>query len=194
MLDSNFVILASIIASVGGFSYLLDTIKGKVKPNRVSFLMWSIAPLIAFAAQLQQGVGIEALLTFSAGIIPLVVFFASFVNKEAEWKISKFDIFCGSFSLIGVILWLVTKQGNLAIAFSILADAAASAPTILKSYKHPETEAAWPYFASTIGAVITLLTLKQITFSNAGFVVYLLLVTLVIFILVQFKIGKKTKK
>jgi len=54
MINQNFVILGAIIATAGGLSYLIDTLKGKVKPNRVSYLLWSIAPLIAFFAEINQ--------------------------------------------------------------------------------------------------------------------------------------------
>jgi len=46
--------------------------------------------LIAFKAQIKEGVGIhQALLTFMVGFIPLIIFIASFINKKAYWKIGK---------------------------------------------------------------------------------------------------------
>jgi hypothetical protein len=70
MLNSNFVIVGTLIGAVGALAYLIDTVKGKVKPNRVSFLLWSIAPFIAFAAQIKQGVGIESLMTSALAFCP----------------------------------------------------------------------------------------------------------------------------
>ncbi|HLO13486.1 MAG TPA: hypothetical protein VK206_01565, partial [Anaerolineales bacterium] len=153
MLHPNFVIVGTILGSIGTLAYIIDTIKGRVKPNRVSFLLWSIAPFIAFAAMLKQGVGISSLMTFSTGFLPLLVFIASFVNKKAEWKITRFDLVCGFLSVIGLALWLITKVGNVAIIFSILADGLAAVPTIRKAYYYPETEIAWPWFATSIGVI-----------------------------------------
>jgi hypothetical protein len=191
MLHSNFVIIGTLIGAVGSFAYLIDTVKGKVKPNRVSFLLWSIAPLIAFFAQIKQGVGLEALMTFSTGFLPLTVLIASFVNKQAEWKLTRFDLLCGVLSLVGLVLWLVTKVGNVAIFFSIVADGLAAVPTIVKSYRYPDTELAWPWLATVIGVVLTLLTLPALTFANSGFIIYILVVNLLIFVLVQFRLGEK---
>jgi hypothetical protein len=191
MLNSNFVIVGTLIGAVGALAYLIDTVKGKVKPNRVSFLLWSIAPFIAFAAQIKQGVGIESLMTFSTGFLPILTFGASFVNKKAEWKITKFDLVCGALSMLGLILWLITKVGNIAITFSILADGLAAVPTIVKAYKYPDTELAWPWIATVFGVVLTLLTLSEWTFANSGFIVYILLVNTLIFSLIQFRIGEK---
>lgn len=191
MLDQNFIIIGTLIGAAGSLAYLIDTVKGKVKPNRVTFLLWSIAPFIAFAAQIKQGVGLESLMTFSTGFLPFTVFIALFVNKKAEWKIIKFDIVCGVLSMIGLILWLVTKVGNVAITFSILADGMAAIPTIVKAYKYPDTEMAWPWIATVFGVVLTLLTLNELTFANSGFIIYILLVNTLIFSLVQFRIGEK---
>lgn len=191
MLNQNFVIVGALIGAAGSVAYLVDTVKGKVKPNRVSFLLWAIAPLIAFAAQIRQGVGLEALMTFSTGFLPLTVFIASFVNKKAEWKITIFDVICGVLSIIGLILWLVTRVGNIAIAFSIMADALAAIPTLVKAYKYPDTEIAWPWIASVFGVILTLLTLNELTFANSGFIIYILIVNTLIFSLVQFRIGEK---
>jgi len=193
MIDQNFVIVGAIIAAAGSLSYLVDTLKGKVKPNRVSFLLWSLAPLIAFFAEVKQGVGIQALMTFIVGFLPLTIFIASFVNKKAVWNLTGFDLMCGALSIIGLVLWFITKSGNIAIIFSILADGLAAMPTIVKSFNYPETESAWPYFASTISGILTLLTIKVWNLANIGFPLYIVLITLVIFSLVQFKLGKQIR-
>jgi hypothetical protein len=195
MIDERFTILGSIIAMIGGLSYLIATIKGRVKPNKVSFLLWSFAPLIAFAAQIKEGVGfLLALITFVAGIEPFLIFVASFLNKKAEWKLNRFDLACGAVAVLGLILWQITKTGNIAIGFSILADGMAALPTIIKSFNYPETESGWPYFTTVISAVITLLAVKNYSFITIGFTVYLFTVCLIIFVLVQFKLGKTLSK
>ncbi|MFZ4523716.1 MAG: hypothetical protein ACOYNC_18585 [Bacteroidales bacterium] len=165
--------------------------KGKVKPNRVSFLLWSVVPFIAFFAQIKQGVGLVALMTFSAGFLPFTVFIASFANKQAEWKLTWFDLLCGILSLVGLVLWMITKVGNVAIFFSIIADGFAAVPTIVKAYKYPDTEIAWPWIATVIGIVLTLLTLSTFTFANSGFILYILVMNMLIFLLVKFRLGEK---
>ena len=191
MLHPNFVIVGALIGAIGSIVYLIEVVKGKVRPNRVSFLLWSIAPFIAFAAQINQGVGLVSLMTFSNGLLPLMIFIASFVNKKAEWKLTQFDLLCGFLSVIGLVLWLITKVGNVAIFFSIFADGLAAVPTIVKSYKYPDTELAWPWMATSIGVVLALLTLKEWTFANSGFILYLLIANVIIFTLIQFRIGEK---
>lgn len=190
MLSPGFVVVGTAIGAVGGFAYAVDTLRGKIKPNRVSFLLWSLFPLIAFAAEFKQGVGILSLLVLSQAVLPLLVFIASFVNKQAEWKLTRFDLFCGLLSLVGLALWLITRSGNVAIIFSIMADGMAAVPTIRKAYLYPETEVAWPWAAMALGVMITLLTLKSWTFAAYGFLIYLLICNLTIAVLAKFKVGR----
>ena len=191
MLPDYFVIIGTLIGAAGSVAYLVNTVKGKVRPNRVTFLMWSFVPFIAFSAQIQQGVGIEALMTFSTGFLPLTVFIASFANKASEWKLTRFDVVCGILSLVGLVLWMITKVGNIAIFFSIVADALAAVPTVVKAWKYPETEIAWPWIATVSGVLLTLLTLSEFTFANCGFILYILAVNIVIYTLVRFRLGRK---
>ncbi len=194
MINENFIYLGFFISFAGGITYLVDTIKGKAKPNRISWFFWFLAPFIAFAAEVQKGVGLQALMTFSVGFNPLLVFLASFINKNAYWKLSKTDYIYGALALLGIILWKMTGEGNIAILFAILADGLASIPTIIKSYKNPETESSTLFLLSLINATITLLTIKTWTFAHWGFPVYIFVIDAIIYSLIRFVIGKHISK
>lgn len=193
MINENFVILGVIIQFIGGLSYLIDTVKGKVQPNKVSWLLWCIAPLVAFAAELSQGVGIQSLATFITGFVPLLVFTASFFNKKAQWKLSRFDLICGTLSFVGIAIWYITKVGNVAIFFSILADGLAALPTIIKSYHEPESENDLVYLLGIVNAGIALLVINTWTFQNYGFPLYLFFIQVILVLLIRFKLGKKVR-
>jgi len=194
MINENFVILGVIIAFLGGLKYVFETIKGNTKPNKVTWFLWALAPLIAFAAELKQGVGIQSWMTFVVGFTPLLVFLASFINKQAYWKLTRFDLICGALALLGLLLWYVTRVSNIAILFSILADGLAAVPTIVKSYRYSETEDYFVYLASAISAGLTLLTITTWNFATFGFPIYILTICLILFTLIKFKIGKLLNK
>jgi hypothetical protein len=193
MINKNFVILGAILSLIGGISYLLDTIRGKTKPNRVSWLLWALAPMIAFSAELKQGVGLQSLMTFMVGFNPLLIFLASFVNRKAKWKLAKLDLVCGALSVIGIILWRTTGSGNLAIFFSIVADALAGVPTIIKSYLEPGTESYKVFMFGAIIAGITLLAIDNWSFANWGFPLYILAICLLLVVLIRFEVGIRWK-
>lgn len=190
MLNENFVFLGAFIYLLGGISYIKDTITGKTKPNRVTWSLWTIAVMIAFSAEINQGVGIRAIATFMVGFVPFLIFLASFVNKKSYWKLTKFDLLCGAFSIIGLILWYVTKIGNIAIAFSIFADFMAGIPTLMKSYKFPETENWIEFTSSAINVAIAMLTFQTWTFAYYAFPLYIFLFDITAILFIKFKIGK----
>lgn len=186
MLDERFVFLAAALNVAGTASYLIGTIRGTVKPNRVTWFIWAAAPLIAFAAMVGEGVGLPALMTFMVGFNPLLIFLASFVNKHAVWRLGRLDIICGVLALVGLGLWFVTQEGDVAIVFAIVADALAAAPTIAKAYSAPSTEDSRLYLLSSMSAAITMLTLKEWDVAMAGFPIYILVVSAFIFVLIRF--------
>lgn len=193
MLPQSFVILGTLVYISGAVAYVTDTIKGKAKPNKVTFFIWSLASLIAFAAAVKQGVGIQSAITLTVGLIPLTILTVSFFNKKAYWKITRFDLSCGTLSIIGLILWQATGVGNLAIIFSIVADGLAYVPTIRKSYTHPETENWYSYLASAVGVIIVLLTVKRWTFAAAAFPIYVLIADIIVFVLTWPKLNGVVK-
>ncbi len=193
MLPEYFVVFGAILSFFGALSYVIDTIKGKTKPNKVTWFLWTLAPLIAFYAQIQQGVGLAALLTFMVGFNPLLIFLASFVNRKSQWKIGKLDIVCLILSIVGLVLWQVTQIGNIAIFFALFADAIAGLPTMIKSWKFPETENYKGYLTSGISASITLLTINVWRFEYYAFSLYIFIASFILFVLVKFKLGKRLR-
>lgn len=191
MLNANFVYLGSFIFLLGSVSYFIDTLKGKTKPNRISWFLWGLNPLIAFAAMIQQGVGLSSLATFTYGAVPFVILLASFLNKKSYWQIGKVDLACGMLSVCGIILWFLTKTGTVAILLSIVADLLASIPTIIKSYQKPETESWFFFLTNSFSAGITLLTISALSFSSVAFPLYIFLDCVLITVLVRFKLGRK---
>ena len=191
MISPNFIIVGFILQLIGGWTYGIDTFRGKIQPNRVSWFLWALAPLIAFTAEVKQGVGLQSLTTLSAGLIPVFVFSASFYNKKAVWRLNWFDFICGGLSLIGLLLWIVTRVGNIAIICSIIADALAGVPTMVKSFRAPQSENYGVYLTGLISSVLTLFTITVWNFAAWGFPVYLIIVNLLLFSLIQFRLGKR---
>jgi hypothetical protein len=174
VIDPKFAILAGIIALAAAASYASDTLKGRNQPNRVTWAMWTVAPMITFAAQIDQGVGLQSIFTFSGGFGPLLVLIASFVNPNAYWRLTSFDLVCGLMSLAAIVLWAITGKGLVALVLSVVADFFAAVPTIKKSYQVPASESGYPFLLGVVAALITVLTIKEWTLADSAFGVYVL--------------------
>lgn len=173
MIPGYFAIIGAAVASIGGFYYLYETVTGKAKPNRVTWFLWGLLPMITFIAQRVQGVEGLSWVTFAAGFTPFLILLASFLNKKAYWKTERRDYYIMAAAVLGILLWAVTDKPNVAILFAIVADFLAGLPTLIKAYLHPETESWAAYALCTLGFALGILAIHVFTFENYAFVVYL---------------------
>ena len=67
---------------------------------------------------------------------------------------------------------IVTRDGDYAIGLSLVADASAAFPTIVKAYKEPLSESAVAFVLFLVGAVTVLLATKHWTSANVAFPLY----------------------
>lgn len=175
MLPSYFAFIGGAIMIVSGGVYLRGMMRGTVRPNRMTWLLWGIIPMIAFAAQLSEGVGDIAWFTFAGGVAPFVIFGLSFFKKEAYWQTSVRDYFCLLISLIGIGFWVATEDANMAITFSIVANLAASYPTLRKSLFNPETESSKAFVLLAFAGVLGILSIQDWNYASAAYIIYLFL-------------------
>jgi hypothetical protein len=169
--------LGAALPPAGFASYLRDTLRGKTQPNRVSWSLWAAAPLIAFAAEQAQRTSLKvSLLTLALGAGPALILAASFACPRACWAPTRLDLACAAVALSALIGWAVTRQGAVAIALAITADAVAAVPTIRKAWAQPESESIGTYAASGAGSAITLLTVSRWRFASFAFPLYVTIV------------------
>ena len=173
MLDSRFIYLALSFNVLGASLYVRKSLRNEIQPHVVTFLLWALVPLLAFVAQLADHVGQVSFLTLIVGLNPAVILAVSLRKSEAHWNVTRFDIVCGALSVLGLAAWGASRQAAYAIAFSIMADLLASLPTYRKSIRAPSSESPVLYICLAISSGITLMTIRQWTFSHCAFALYL---------------------
>ncbi|MBP9667189.1 hypothetical protein KBD87_00070 [Candidatus Saccharibacteria bacterium] len=175
MIDERWIYLSVILLLVGNLSYAYGVVRGTVRPNRMTWGILSIAPMIAAASMASQHVPFhQSLFTMIVGIDPLIIFTCSFFSQTAAWKLKRFDMLCGALAVGGLVAWQASGNANIAIAFSVFADGMAFLPTLIKAYKYPETEGLTLYVLGAISAVTALLIIDVWDFTHLAFPVYIL--------------------
>jgi uncharacterized membrane protein len=187
------VFIGVFVNVIGGFAYIRDTLRGETQPNRVSRLLWSVSTFIAAFAALQNGVGLAALPVFASGLVPFLIFLASFVNPKAYWELRPFDYVCGLFSVLALVLWYLTKDPNIAIVFAIVSDGFALIPTLVKSWKFPESESVIAYVTGLFSALTSFAAMKTWSFSELAFPTYLVVSCAVLVYAIKRKRFKKAE-
>ena len=176
-MPTAFAIAGSLVNLAACLSYVRAILKGEAVPNRVTWFLWALVPLIAGAAQLRAGVGISTLVVLSVGAGPALVVMASFVRKAGSWTLGPFDYICGACSLAALALWAVTGEPVAAIVLAIVADFAAALPTVRKAWIAPETENRMSYVLALVAMVIGIFSIEEPTFAAYAFNAYLVAVS-----------------
>jgi hypothetical protein len=170
------VFIAAFASLTAAAAYIHSMFKYQTMPNRVTWLMWAIAPLIATAASISSGVDWAVIPVFMSGFSPLLIFLASFFTRKAYWKLSKIDYFCGALSASAIVLWYLTQEPNLAITLAIASDAFAAIPTLTKAWFNPQTESIWPYLIGIFAPLTSFAVATIWSFNELAFPVYLIII------------------
>jgi hypothetical protein len=181
------VLIAASATLVAAVAYIRSMFKGETKPNRVTWLMWTVAPFTATFAAFSSGATWAAVPVFMSGLSPFLILLASFLNKRAYWKLSAFDYACGALSALALVLWYVTENPNVAIVFAIFSDALAAIPTIRKAWRNPQTEFRWLFVVGVFSPLTSFLVATDWSFSEIAFPVYLVGIN----ILLVFSVSKR---
>ncbi|MFA6301336.1 MAG: hypothetical protein WC609_03225 [Candidatus Paceibacterota bacterium] len=176
VIENTIAYTAVLIQLVGVFFYIKNMYKGTTKPNRVTWIIWALAPLISSYLMWQTGARLSILPVFMAGFNPVLVLLASFVIKKGFWQINKFDIVCGMIALLALVLWIVTRNLSVSIIFAILSDFLAALPTLVKSWKYPDTETSLVYAGGIVANILGLLIIKNWSFPTYSPGIYFIII------------------
>ena len=193
VIDPRFIYLAAVISLIGTAGYVRDTLRGTTTPNRVTWGLWGVEGVLAFVVEIQQHVGLAALMTLMFGLIPLLIVGVSFRGHHGVWRIGPFDVLCGSLSVAGIAFWAFVNEPTVALVSFVVADQLAGLPTMRKSWLVPSSETAWTFFTGVVNTAITIMTLRHFTTAGALFPGAIFVTDVIIWALVAFDIGPRVR-
>jgi len=191
VLDPRFVYLAVALSVLGSASYVRDTLRGSTSPHRVTWGLWAVEGILAFVVEIQQHVGLAAVMTLALGLMPLVVFAASFVNRRAVWRVDALDVMCGGVSVLGLVLWAFVNEPTAALLSFVSADFIAALPTFRKAWKAPDSETPRVFVLGAVNTGITLLTLRNVTTAGALFPGVIMMTDSILSVLIVTRLGPR---
>lgn len=136
ILFSNLAIALTFLAFV---PYILQILKGKVRPHVISWLIWGMSTTVIFVAQLHDDAGVGAWPIGVSAALTLGVALLAFVHR-ADTKIDGKDILTLSFSLMAIPFWYLTAEPLYAVIILTLVDLSGFIPTLRKINRDPHTE------------------------------------------------------
>ena len=173
MIKSILLIFGPALNLVSIVPYIIDIIRGKTKPNVVSWVTWTILTGVGTAAVIAQAGLISSLLPMSATLCTLSIVLLGF--KYGFAKYSKFDIFCQVCAALGLALWLIFNSPLIALIAVLVIDAIAAMPTLVHAFKQPQEETWETFWVGSLAALLTLFSVSNLTVGKAAYPIYLMI-------------------
>ena len=153
-----FASIAILLAIAGNVPYVIDILKGRVKPHAYTWFVWTLVSGIVFFGQVAKGAGVGALPTLASEIFTLLIFLLSL--KYGFKSITKSDTFFLLLALSGIVPWIITKDPTVSVIIAVSIDLVAFIPTINKTWREPKTESSILYGGNVLRHILALFSME----------------------------------
>ncbi len=164
-------IIAGILAISGYIPYVISILKGKTRPDRATWFIWSIVGGLLAFSYLATGDPKAIWLPLGYFFGPFITFILSIFYGYSKW--SRLDTICVAVTFFSVIPWILSKNAELTLIINVILDATGAIPTLVKTYREPDTEdlTAWIIFA--IANTLQLFAITEWNNISVSYPVYL---------------------
>ncbi len=153
--------------------YIRDIFLNKTKPERASWLIWTVLGLISFASQFAKGASWSLIMTGAQAVGDGLVFFLAL--KYGFGGLQKRDVAGLTAAALGLVLWGLTGEAAIALFIAIFIDAIGAALTVIKTYEHPSTETVSSWVLTLLAGLLSCIAVGRLDFILLAFPFYIFL-------------------
>lgn len=168
---------ALIGAVAGGFAllgfvpYLVTMVRGKTRPNRASWWIWTVIGTLLAGSYYATGARDSLWVPLSYVVGPLLTALLALKYGEGGW--TRLDRACFAGAGGSLLLWVVSGSPLAALLVNILIDIFGAMPTIRKSYTDPESEDRLSWGLFLVGDALNLFAIRPWSLETAIYPLYL---------------------
>lgn len=167
--------IAGLLALIGFVPYVIATLQGKNKPNRVTWIIWGLVSLILLGSYKTAGATHALWPSVSNALGMIVIIVLSF--KYGEGGGNLLDLGCLLTALAGLFFWWFFDSPLPALYISIAVDLIGGIPTIKKSYLDPAREDRLTWILFWTANVLNLFAVEEWNFAMALYPLYLFFIS-----------------
>lgn len=157
-------IIAGIITFLAYIFYIIAILKGKTRPSRTSWWIWSFVGTVLGASYYFSGAENTIWVPVAEIIGPITIAILSIWHGEGELD-NKTDLICFIGSCVSLALWFIFNSPVIALITNLSVDLFAAIPTIIKSYLRPKGEDLLAWLLTVTGNALNLLAVEKYIFS-----------------------------
>ena len=157
-------ILSVALAIVAATIYILQTLRGEVRPHPLSWFLFGVLSATGFWVQRDQGAHQGSWTLLAMTVICFIFVAASVARGERSFSKQEW-----AFAIAGgavFILYLLTKQANVAAALTTIVDALGYGPTFVRGWMHPRKDSVSSFALNGAKFVPSLMAMDPISFRD----------------------------
>ncbi len=166
-------LLSGIIVASSAVPYVYSILAKKTTPHPITWILWAFMGGLSLFFYWDLGARDTIWIAVVNFVGPCIA--ATLSLKYWDWRdgFNGFEYACLVFSIISIVIWIVSRDPVLALTFNIIADALAALPTLTKAYRQPETESTWSWGVAAVGAVLSIMAIGEWSYGIAVLPLYL---------------------
>lgn len=174
-------IIAGILSLAGYIPYIHDILYGSTRPNRSTWLIWTLVGGLLAASYIAKGDLNSIWMPLAYFIGPMVIAILSLRYGYAKW--TRLDTICVIAALVSLLPWLIAHDVTLTLIINLIIDIAGAIPTLVKTYREPKTEELFSWFIFFIATIVQFFAIRMWNIA-ALYPVYLFLLAGIMLVLI----------
>ncbi len=158
-------ILSVALAVIAAIIYVFQTLRGDVRPHPLSWFLFGILSATGYWVQRDEGAHQGSWTLLAMTIICFVFVAASVARGERRFSRQEW-----SFAVAGgavFVLYLFTREPNLAAALTTVVDALGYGPTFVRGWSHPRKDSVTSFALNGAKFVPSLMAMDPLSFATS---------------------------
>ncbi len=177
-------LLSGLCVIISIIPYIIRTWQGKIRPNPVSWLTWSLIGFALLVTYRSSGAEDNIWPAVSGFINPtlisLLLLYKGVARKKLEWYEKTALVIC----LVSLGLWAYVRKSeslsSFALYLTMFADSWATLPTIVSVWKEPDSDRPFAWAIFGVGYGITIFAIQEHTFANYALPIFMITAAILI--------------
>jgi hypothetical protein len=148
--------------------YIRSVLRGQTKPHVFSWVIWGLATVIVFFAQLADGAGGGAWSIGLSGVLTLYIAYLAYLRRQ-ELTITRSDWAFFLMALASLPVWFLTQDPFWAVVLLTAIDTLGFLPTFRKAYHRPYEEPLFLYVVMTVRNLVSIPALERLSWTTVLF-------------------------
>jgi hypothetical protein len=169
--------------------YIQSVLRGQTKAHVFSWVIWGLATVIVFFAQLADGAGGGAWSIGLSGVLTLYIATLAFMRRSAL-VITRSDWVFFVLALASLPVWYLTRDPLWAVVLLTTIDTLGFLPTFRKAYHSPYEEQLFLYVVMTIRNLVSIPALENLSWTTVLFPAVLSITCAAFIVMVMLRRGR----